>query len=138
MTEKLPAGHVRTFFKEGPKPHVSAQKRREGNSEAHLVLVRQLSCCVCGKPGPSDPHHLKTGEAAKERAVGRRATDQRTVPLCRVHHEEIERAGTRGEVAQFLSWGIENIHALAKALWKAPRDVHTMQKIVLAHRWGLS
>jgi hypothetical protein len=36
------------------------------------------------------PHHLRF---AQPRALGRKASDEFTVPLCRVHHREVHRAG---------------------------------------------
>lgn len=44
-------------------------------------LARTLPCCVCGKPGPSDPDHVRTkGAGGKDRG--------NIVPLCRRHHDE--------------------------------------------------
>ena len=139
MTEKLPPGHVVTNFKDPkPKKHVSAQKRREGNSEAHLSIIRQLPCCICGAQPPNDPHHLKLGEAGEQRAFGRKATDKYTIPLCRTHHDLVEEAGTKGEEQLMRDWGLSDPIALALKLHRAQRDVATMRKLVLAHHWGMT
>jgi hypothetical protein len=115
------------------KPRVSAQERREGNCEKHLALIRQLPCCVTGRAGPNDPHHLLGGPAGKERAFGRRATDQWAVPICRYEHEIAQRLHGKGELGFFRERGVADPYELAAALWKAPRDVEIMTKIVQSH-----
>lgn len=110
------------------------RERRPGNSEAHLSAIRTLPCVI---PGCSivgcDPHHAKSGPAAAERAVGRRASDRWCVPLCRKHHDEVEAIGSRREAAWFLERGIEVIE-LAAALWAVSPDKGAMVRIVLAHK----
>jgi hypothetical protein len=39
---------------------------------------------------PADPHHLRF---AQPRALGRKVSDEFTVPLCRLHHSELHRYG---------------------------------------------
>jgi hypothetical protein len=80
----------RPSLKERSKKHVSSQERREGNSQKHRAIVKHLPCVVCWKT-PVDGHHLKMGLAGGERGVGMRATDKWLVPLCRLHHDELER-----------------------------------------------
>jgi hypothetical protein len=53
----------------------------------HLKFVSRQPCLVCGR-APSDPHHLRFTQA---RALGRRVSDEFTVPLCRIHHHELHR-----------------------------------------------
>jgi hypothetical protein len=53
----------------------------------HLKFVSRQPCLVCGRV-PSDPHHLRFTQA---RALGRRVSDEFTVPLCRIHHRELHR-----------------------------------------------
>jgi hypothetical protein len=110
----------------------SAAEKREGMSERHLALIRQLPCCITGKPGPSDPHHLKQG-LAHERGVGRKATDRWAVPLCRAKHEEVERLGSRREHEWFAAQGIDDPLGFAAALWRATGDLERMRRIVFAH-----
>lgn len=134
--ELPPKGSRIGNFKEpkAAKKHVSAQKRRAGNSEAHLALIRQLPCCLpcCRHPAPSDPHHLKGSVAKAERAFGRRATDRRTVPLCRGDHDSLP-VNADDEQAWFERVGLPSVYELAEALWHAPRDVAAMTRIVWAH-----
>jgi hypothetical protein len=124
----------RPSLKERAKRHVSSQERREGNSAAHLALIRQLPCCVCGKAPPVDCHHLKSGPAASERSVGRRATDQWAVPLCRICHSAVERMGSRREFEWFAANQIDQPYEMAKALKVCtPRTPEAMLPVLAAH-----
>jgi hypothetical protein len=57
--------------------------------KAHLRFVASQPCLLCGRH-PSDPHHLRF---AQPKAMGLKASDEFTVPLCRIHHREIHRYG---------------------------------------------
>ena len=46
---------------------------------------------VCGRQ-PCDAHHLRF---AQNRAMGRKVSDEFTVPLCRGHHREVHRLATK-------------------------------------------
>ena len=111
----------------------SAQQRREGNSEKHLALVRQLPSCVSGRIGPCDPHHLRSGPAASERGVNQKATDRWTVPLLRIEHDELHRIASRYEEAWFMERGVADVIELANALWMGTGDLERMRKIAQAH-----
>jgi hypothetical protein len=126
-------GNFRPSLSERAKKKPSAQERREGNSEKHLELVRQLPSCVSGVAGPCDPHHLKSGPAASERSVGRRATDRWAVPLKRNEHDEIERISSRLEEAWFRERGVDDVVELANALWVNTGDLERMLKVLQAH-----
>jgi hypothetical protein len=58
-------------------------------SKAHLLFVRSQPCLVC-KQTPSDPHHVRF---AQPRALGRKVSDEFTVPLCRAHHQQLHLHG---------------------------------------------
>lgn len=110
----------------------SAAKKRPGMSEAHLVLIRRLPCCVSGAAAPSDPHHLKD-RLSHERGIGRRATDRWTVPLSRKMHDQLEALGSRREREWFMQHGIEDPLELANALWNVSGDLDRMRKVLQAH-----
>jgi hypothetical protein len=76
----------------------------------HVRYVMKQPCLVCGRR-PSDPHHLRF---AQWRALGRKVSDEFTVPLCRTHHREIHRCGSEGSWWQ--NTGIDPL-AAARALW---------------------
>ena len=87
--------------------------RRYRNRE-HLRYVMQQPCLVCGRK-PSDPHHLRY---MQPRALGRKASDEFAVPLCRVHHREVHR--TADECAWWKAAGIDPAKT-ARKLWKQTR-----------------
>ena len=64
-----------------------SEPRRVRDRE-HVRYVAQQSCLICGRR-PSDAHHLRF---AQSRALGRKASDEFTVPLCRGHHREVHRS----------------------------------------------
>ncbi|WP_409187995.1 ERF family protein [Bradyrhizobium sp. RDM4] len=58
-------------------------------SKTHLLFVCGQPCLVCQQT-PCDAHHLKF---AQPRTLGRKVSDEFTVPLCRAHHQELHRQG---------------------------------------------
>ena len=64
-------------------------KQVRKRSKAHLAFVASQPCLIC-KATPCDPHHLKI---AQPRSLGRKVSDEFTVPLCRKHHHELHRDG---------------------------------------------
>lgn len=55
----------------------------------HVRHVAAQPCLICGRL-PCDPHHLRFSQS---RAMGRKVSDEFTVPLCRGHHREVHRCG---------------------------------------------
>jgi hypothetical protein len=90
-----------------------AAPRRYRNRE-HLRSVTKQPCLICGRK-PSDPHHLRY---LQPRALGRKASDEFAVPLCRVHHRAVHRA--RDERAWWQAAGIDPIQ-VARKLWDETR-----------------
>jgi hypothetical protein len=87
---------------------------RRYRDKAHLEFVASQPCVICGRK-PSDPHHLRF---AQRRALGRRVSDEFTVPLCRVHHREAHRS--RNERAWWRRIGINPLK-IAEMLWRKTR-----------------
>jgi hypothetical protein len=76
----------------------------------HIRHVMKQPCLICGRR-PSDPHHLRF---AQSRALGRKASDEFTVPLCRTHHREIHHCGD--ESSWWRNTEVDPL-ATARALW---------------------
>jgi len=76
----------------------------------HVRFVARQPCLICGRQ-PSDAHHLRF---AQSRALGRKVSDEFTVPLCRGHHREVHRGGE--EAAWWQKTGIDPTVA-ARVLW---------------------
>ena len=64
-------------------------KPRRVRSEPHRDFVSSQPCLVCGRQ-PSDAHHLRFTQPT---ALGRKVSDEFTVPVCRVHHRELHGVG---------------------------------------------
>jgi hypothetical protein len=76
----------------------------------HVKLVAKRPCLICGRR-PVDAHHLRF---AQSRTLGRKVSDEFTVPLCRGHHREVHRCGD--EAAWWKKVGIDPT-VPARALW---------------------
>jgi hypothetical protein len=76
----------------------------------HVKSVAKYACLICGRR-PSDAHHLRF---AQHPALGRKVSDEFTVPLCRGHHREVHRCGD--EAQWWRKTGVDPTVA-ARALW---------------------
>jgi ERF superfamily len=76
----------------------------------HVKAVAKEACLVCGRR-PADAHHLRFAQSP---ALGRKVSDEFTVPLCRGHHREVHRRGD--EAAWWNKTGIDP-SAAARILW---------------------
>ena len=94
---KSPAAQMSTQSIASPQPHANGidksvltlpEPRRIRDRE-HVRSVMRNGCLVCGRT-PSDAHHLRF---TQKRALGRKVSDEFTVPLCRGHHRELHRHG---------------------------------------------
>jgi ERF superfamily len=86
-------------------------------NKAHLAFVAAQPCIVCGR-SPCDAHHLKF---VQPRSLGRKVSDEFTVPLCRDHHQQLHRHGN--ELAWWANLQVAPIE-VAKDLW----DVTLLQQ----------
>jgi hypothetical protein len=80
-------------------------------NKAHLAFVAAQPCLICRR-SPCDAHHLKF---AQPRSLGRKVSDEFTVPLCRDHHQDLHRHGN--EVAWWNNVQVAPIE-VAKDLWQ--------------------
>ncbi len=86
-----------------------SEPRRIRNS-GHLALVASKPCLICGR-NRAHAHHLKF---AQPTALGRKVSDEFTVPLCSTHHRELHQHGD-----ERVWWAAQGIDALkvAAQLW---------------------
>jgi ERF superfamily len=91
-------------------------KPRRGRDKDHLRFIAVQPCTVCGRQ-PCEAHHLRF---AQPHALGRRVSDEFTVPLCRIHHRELHRQGD-----ERLWWNKATIDPIPIALrfWHHTRGV---------------
>jgi hypothetical protein len=95
-------------------------KNRRKRDKDHRTFVASKPCLVCGR-SPADAHHLRF---AQPRAMGRKVSDEFTVPLCRIHHRKLHLCGD--EPAW---WREHKVDALqvAHSLWQESRGVAPSQ-----------
>src|SRR6202165_5506173 len=88
------------------------RKSMRRRNKAHLAFVAAQPCLICRR-SPCDAHHLKF---AQTRSLGRKVSDEFTVPLCREHHHELHRHGN--EMAWWANLQIAPLE-MARRLWEA-------------------
>jgi hypothetical protein len=92
------------------KSVLSLPAPRRIRDREHVRLVAKQPCLICGRR-PADAHHLRF---AQSRTLGRKVSDEFTVPLCRGHHREIHRCAD--EAAWWKKVGVDPT-VPARALW---------------------
>jgi hypothetical protein len=92
------------------KSMLSLPAPRRIRDRDHVRLVAKQPCLICGRR-PADAHHLRF---AQSRTLGRKVSDEFTVPLCRGHHREIHRCGD--EAAWWKKVGVDPT-VPARTLW---------------------
>jgi len=105
-TKPKTSGRTRTI----DKSVLAVPKPRRVRDRDHVKAVAKRPCLLCGRQ-PTDAHHLRF---AQSRALGRKVSDEFTVPLCRGHHREVHRCGD--EVAWWRKSGIDPT-VTARTLW---------------------
>jgi len=100
------------------KSRLARPEPRRVRDKDHVKFVAKQPCLICGRT-PADAHHLRF---AQHRALGRKPSDEFTVPLCRGHHREVHRSGdeaawwTKAEVDPTVS---------ARSLWLRTHPLST-------------
>jgi hypothetical protein len=97
------------WFNTHSLPAIFPEPRRIRDRD-HVSFVAKQPCLVCGRQ-PSDAHHVRFAQSP---ALGRKVSDEFTVPLCRGHHREVHRCGD--EPVWWLKVRI-NPMVKARALW---------------------
>ena len=92
------------------KSELAYPEPRRVRDREHVRFVAKQPCLICDRK-PSDPHHLRF---TQHRALGRKVSDEFTVPLCRGHHREVHRCGE--EAAWWQKAGVDPA-ASARTLW---------------------
>jgi hypothetical protein len=98
------------------KSELTISEPRRHRDKAHLKFVASQPCLVCGR-SPADAHHLRF---TQPRAMGRKVSDEFTVPLCRTHHRDNHSSGN--EVAWWERRAIDPI-ATSRVLWVSTRRI---------------
>ena len=85
----------------------------------HCKYVAAHPCVICGRT-PAEAHHLRF---AQPRALGRKVSDEYTVPVCWLHHRELHRYGD--EASWWASTSIDPLPT-ALELWTRSRSVESI------------
>jgi ERF superfamily protein len=97
------------------KAELAFSEPRRHRDRDHLKFVSLQPCLLCGRR-PSDAHHVRFAQSA---ALGRRVSDEFTVPLCRLHHRALHRRGD--EAAWWVEQKVEPL-PVAQKLWSQTRS----------------
>jgi len=98
-SDSRPTRRRRKALRDSPEPAVIDKSAlpipepKRVRDRAHTKFVARQPCLVCGRE-PADAHHLRF---AQNRALGRKVSDEFTVPLCRVHHREVHSCGKEAD-----------------------------------------
>src|SRR5262249_23942541 len=94
------------------KSALTISEPKRVRSKEHLRYVAEQPCLICGR-APSHAHHLRF---AQSRGLGLKVSDEFTVPLCAIHHQQNHATGN-----ERLWWQEHKIDPLAVAasLWRA-------------------
>ena len=98
------------------KSELTISEPRRHRDKTHLKFVASQPCLICGR-SPADAHHLRF---TQPRAMGRKVSDEFTVPLCRTHHRDIHSFGD--EVAWWERRAIDPV-ATSRMLWVSTRRI---------------
>jgi hypothetical protein len=119
-----PAGNLKTL---NQSPTASVDKSvlalpevRRRRDKEHIQFVGKQACLICGRH-PSDAHHVRFAQSG---ALGRKVSDEFTVPLCRGHHREVHRFGK--EAQWWDNAGIDPM-VTARKLWLETHPIPGMR-----------
>jgi DNA recombination protein Rad52 len=102
----------------GPSPRPKIDKSvltisepKRHRSKEHLRFVARQPCLICGRT-PSHAHHVRF---AQSRGLGIKVSDEFTVPLCAIHHQQNHATGNERQW-----WEEHKIDpmAIAERLWR--------------------
>jgi ERF superfamily len=105
------AGPKRQEWNPIDKSALALGEPRRVRDRDHVKYVAKQPCLICGRQ-PADAHHLRFTQS---QALGRKVSDEFTVPLCRDHHREVHRCGD--ETTWWRGVGIDPAPS-ALALWR--------------------
>jgi hypothetical protein len=75
------------------KSTLALATERRLRDKSHLKFVAMQPCLICGRE-PSQAHHLTF---CQKRGLSLKVSDEFTVPLCGLHHDELHRSGAERE-----------------------------------------
>ena len=116
---RAPKVRRRSRSKSIDKSALALPEPRRVRDRDHVKYVAKQPCLICGR-SPADSHHLRFTQS---RALGRKVSDEFTVPLCRGHHREVHHCGDEG--VWWSKTGINPIGA-ARTLWTETHPIRSI------------
>jgi len=104
-----------------PRRRRVAAKTIRLRDKEHCKFVASQPCVVCGRT-PSEAHHIRF---AQPRALGRKVSDEYTVPVCRLHHRELHAYGD--EASWWAGVSIDPL-PIALELWRRSRHTELLEE----------
>jgi hypothetical protein len=108
-----------------PGRRVAGKTIRQRDKE-HCKFVASQPCIVCGRT-PSEAHHIRF---AQPRALGRKVSDEYTIPVSRLHHRELH--GYGDEASWWASVSIDPM-PIALVLWRQSRSPIASESARVGH-----
>ena len=71
------------------KSVLALSEEKRVRSKEHLRFVARQPCVICGRT-PTHAHHIRF---AQQRGISLKVSDEFTVPLCAIHHDENHATG---------------------------------------------
>ncbi len=99
----------------GARSRRMAAKTIRLRDKEHCKFVASQPCIVCGRT-PCEAHHIRF---AQPRALGRKVSDEYTIPVCRLHHRELHNYGD--EASWWAGVSIDPL-PIALELWSRSRS----------------
>ena len=96
------------------KSTLALATERRLRDKSHLKFVATQPCLICGRE-PSQAHHLTF---CQKRGLSLKVSDEFTIPLCGLHHDELHRSGSEREWWEKYS---VNPEPIAAELWGKTR-----------------
>src|SRR5262249_24278063 len=109
----------------GDKSVLAFPSPRRIRDRDHVKSVAKQPCLVCGRR-PADAHHLRFAQSS---ALGRKVSDEFTIPLCRGYHREVHRCGD--EAVWWNHVGIDP-SAAARVLWLKTHPLPTANGLTIS------
>ena len=95
----------------------------------HLDFIRSLPCVICGDNTATEACHIRYSDAAHNKVnpgIGRKPSDEHTIPLCSKHHREQHRTS---EIGFWRSYNLDPV-SISNSLFSCSGDHEKGCKII--------
>lgn len=89
-------------------------RQATASEKKYMGRVSALSCACCGRPGPSQVHHIRDGVG-----MAQRAAHWLTIPLCPAcHGQKLGGKGVHGDKSLMRIYEVDEMSMLATTIQK--------------------